>query len=107
AADPTGDAERQFDIGRDRAPRHQCRILEHKAEAAGGNRLSRLAERETACAACRLGEPCDDAQQRALAATGRAEEAEEFAACDAEIDAVECIEPGRKALAHTAQRDDR
>jgi len=35
-AHPPGDAERQLDIGGDRAPRHQGRVLKHKADMPAG-----------------------------------------------------------------------
>ena len=64
-------------------------------------------ERETPLAFARVGEACDDAQQGRFTAAGRAEEAQELARADIEIDAVERRHPGGKPLADAPQRDNR
>ena len=81
-ADPPGDAERQLDIARDGAPRHQRRVLKDEADAAGRDAASSLgaAEMQRAASGRRLAETGDDAQQRALAAAGRTQQAQELAA---------------------------
>ena len=96
-ADPAGDAKRQHDIAGDRAPRHQRRVLEDKADAPGG-----AAEIEPAQPAARLAEPGDDPQQRALAAARRTEKADKFAAPDREVDAGQRFDAGGKALGDAA-----
>src|SRR6516164_5927561 len=64
-------------------------------------------EREAADARARLAETGDDAQQGGLAAAGGAEQAQELAPSDVEIDRVERRHPRAKALADAPQPNDR
>jgi hypothetical protein len=56
-------------------------------------------ERETPLALTRLGETGDDAQQRGLAAAGGADQAQELALADVEIDRLERRQPRVETLA--------
>ena len=79
---PPGDASElqgQLDVRSDRQPREQRRLLEHESDPsspvdrAGGG----------------LVEPGDEVEEGGLAASRRADEADELAGCDVEVDAVE------------------
>ena len=71
--------QRQLDVGAHGEPREQRRLLEHEGDAAPG----------VDGAGRRLVEPGDEVEQRALAAARRADEADELAGLDLEVDAVE------------------
>ncbi len=73
-------------------------MLEHEADAAlaGAARQCVLAV-EADLAAVRPVEAGDDAQQRRLAGARRAEQRQQLAVCDLQIDAVERRETGRTA----------
>ncbi len=107
-AHPSGDAERQFDVGGDRAPRHQRRVLEDKPDPPRrGSCAALAADIDYARAVARLGEAGDDAQQCALAAARWPEQAEELARRHRQIDAAQRLKPGRKAFCNVADADDR
>jgi len=63
-------------------------------------------EREAPNSFARIGEAGDDAQQGGLAAARRADEAQELALADIEIDCVEGAQSGAETLPDAAQRND-
>ena len=80
------DVEEQAGVGLDRAPRQQGRGLGHEADALRGPRVVRAGAVDRHGARRRLDEPADDAQQRRLAAAGRAEHGHDLARLDGEVD---------------------
>src|SRR6202140_399762 len=64
-------------------------------------------EQQATASGIRLAEPGNDAQQRALAAAGGAEQAQKLAAMYIEIDPVERCRPRGETLADGAQGDKR
>jgi hypothetical protein len=64
-------------------------------------------ERQTALASAGFAQPRDDAQQGRLAATRRAQQAQELAAADIESDCAERCDTRVEALIDAAQRDNR
>ena len=83
------DLERQLDVLLDRPPVEQDRRLEdHPVVAVPAGPLGRLAVDDD-LAAGRLGQVADDAQQRRLAAAGRADQRDELARRDRQVDALE------------------
>ncbi len=107
AAGGPGEAQRQIDVVGDGCPRHQRRLLEDETY---GPRAGRAATRGTvgdpARAAARLGKAGDDAKQRALAATRGAEQADEGAAFDGKIDAVERDDAVAEGLTDAVEGDE-
>ena len=87
--DPAGEAKRQQHVAQHRAPRHQRRVLKDKADPPARRPAAIAAGRgqgQMPHSLARRDQPGDDAQQRALAAARGAEQAEELAAADSEID---------------------
>ena len=81
--------ERQSDVGLDRAPVEQHRRLEdHAVFAAESGVVGGLAV-DLGHAGSRPDQVADDAQQRALAAAGRADERHELARLDRQVDVLE------------------
>src|SRR5262249_30774110 len=84
-----GDAaqlQRQEDVRGHRRPGHQRRVLEHEADVAP---RAPVAVRPFDAPAGDLAEPGDQAQHGALAASGGAEQAEELALADVEVEVPE------------------
>src|ERR1700722_17132567 len=74
----------------------------------GGRRPSRLAaEVQTKAAGCRRGGARDDLPQSAFAAPRRPQQAQEFAALNAELDPGKRLQPRGEALADPMKLDDR
>src|SRR5262245_58997181 len=86
---PTGELERQRDVLRDRAPVEQNGVLEHDAVVVVTACLSRRLAVDRDTAGRRLDEVADDAEQRRFAATRRADQRDELALLDLEIDVLE------------------
>ena len=84
---PAGEVERVGDVVGGRAPRQQARLLEDQADARVGPVDRRVVELGRAAAGCE--QAGDDAQERRLAAAVRADQGDDAAARDGEVDAVE------------------
>jgi hypothetical protein len=102
-----GERERQRDIVRHRAPRHQGRLLEHEADRKPVAPRARPGPAPRNGAARRLAEPCDQPQRRRLAAAGRPEYRDEFAARDREVEAVERPDAPGEMFGDALEDDDR
>lgn len=89
------DFEAEGDVLEDRHMAEEGVVLEDKADAAiaGGEESDFLFVKEDAATA-RVGnlEPCDDAEEGCLTGTGRAEQSEEFAGSDLDINIVQSPE---------------
>ena len=95
AADTQGKAE----ILRDSEMRIERIGLEHHGDAApGGRRGGNVAAIDQHAAGTRVLEPRDDAQQRGLAAAGRADEDDEFAVLHVEVDALQHVDVAERLL---------
>src|SRR5262249_30767606 len=79
------------DVAQHGQPRKQCRLLEHHAAVETGL-LDPLAV-EPHLAGNRLHQSGDDPQEGALAASGRAEHAQEFVARDRDLEILKCARP--------------
>ena len=91
-ADPAGDLAPDDRIGEDRAPRQQAVGLKHET-AVAARAAHRAPVEQHVARACRL-EPGHDAQERGLAAAGRADHRDELALLDGEIDLLQrCKSP--------------
>src|SRR6185295_16268697 len=88
----------EADIGLDAHPGKQAALLEHHGVL---DRPAAGLDREAACAL--VVEPCEDAQQRRLAAARRADDAQELARRDGEVDGVERHHPALAADIFLAQ----
>jgi hypothetical protein len=103
APDAPGETEWQQYIVEYGAPRHQGRVLEHEADPPCRDLPGAVGiEQQVADAGTRRTEPGDDAQQRALATAGGAEQAQKLAATNIEINPVERRDTRRETLADTA-----
>jgi hypothetical protein len=79
AAAPGHQIAQQADVVRDLEPRHQVRLLENETDAAGMTEVTRLRAPNCDSAARRRHQVGDDLEQRALAATGWADQRYESA----------------------------
>ena len=86
---PARELERQGDVLRDRAPLVEHCILEDDPVVVVAAGLPRGLAVDGRAAARRLDQVADDAQQRRLAAAGRADQRDELARLDLEIDVLE------------------
>jgi hypothetical protein len=102
--------ERQHDVPRDRAPRQQAGLLERDAVVLVEPRLPRRLAEHGERAAGRLVEVGDEAHEGGLAASARADERDELAGRDREVDALERAHLAGARLEHlvdTAHLDGR
>ena len=72
-------SRKQPDVAGDLEPRHQVRLLEHEADAAGMAQAARWRAADRDCAARRRHQVGDDLEERALAAAGGADQRDERA----------------------------
>ena len=80
------DLEQQAGVAGDGAPRKQRRGLRHEPDALGVARLVGACAVDLDQPGARLGEASDQAQQRCLAASRRAEDGDDLTGGDVEID---------------------
>ena len=106
---PAGELERIGDVVGGRAPRQETRLLEDQPDARIGADDRRSIEE--GLAAGRFEQAGDDAQERRLAAAVRADERDDPAARDGQVDAVEDREraagPGREGERQVLEADAR
>ena len=105
---PAEHLERQRDVLRDRAPVEEHCVLEHDPVVAVDARLLRRLAVDGHRSRRRLDQVADHAQQRRLAAARRADQRDELARLQLEIDVLECGDVSlRERLRHALDRDDR
>ena len=102
---PAGELERQRDVLRHRPPLVEHGVLEDDAVVVVAPRLTGRLAVHLDVAARRLDQVADDPQQRRLAAPRRADERDELAVLDLELDVLERRRPALEPLRDAVDRD--
>src|SRR5206468_5412472 len=98
--------QRKQDVLEHGGPRHERRLLEHEADVALRQAGPAVAAGPFDAAARDLAEPGDQPQHRALAASGRTEQAQELSLADTQIEATEGDDAVAVDLVDVLQLDD-